>query len=313
MPLPLLVKVGVPLGAILYFAFGGGDEGGGPRPPYTKKIPVPGNDVAWDDMDEAICLCYEAGEQDGVALVNCALARVYPDVDWPAQPDDHVSVMRTWQATGARVANHLKLVAEGKDPCATLPPPPPPKDGPEAPASAQEVSALFRDAPESFVPITKTHNTNASSSVVNAYGVPANSANVGRIVIARVRVGFNLLFYSRHALANDYGAARITGGQGQQRYYDINAAWLPVNNRVITAAATAKKLARGIGWSGKSNLMDDDAYGAPWNPPINFVNGIAVGLTQDPWDPRVNPPARILAALGWTLAEMKQQWLAGNP
>jgi hypothetical protein len=42
------------------------------RKPYLKPIDVPGNDTPWDPFDDAICLCWEAGEKEGAAARCCA-------------------------------------------------------------------------------------------------------------------------------------------------------------------------------------------------------------------------------------------------
>lgn len=321
MAIPLLIKVGVPI-AIALALSGGGSSNDGPRKPWKDPIKVPGNDEPWDTYDEAICHCWEAGEHDSVALVNCALSRVHPEIDWPAQPTDHVSVMRTWQAVGNRVHGFLAAQAafaagNGPDPCAPggpKPPPPPPPAGPKA--TPAEVLALFRDAPESFVSITQTHNNNPASSVVNAYNVPANSANVGRIIVARANVGFNLAYWSRRSGidASTYGATKVTGGKGQQHWYTIGPAWLAMSDRLMDKVSAEQPYQRKIGWGGTTVVAGSQrVYGAPWNPPINFVNGIAVALTADPWDPRINPPDAVLRALGTTLPALRQSWLNGNP
>lgn len=323
MAAPLLLKL-LPVAVLAAIALSGdGDGGGDKRKPAKDPIKVPGNDVPWDDYDEAICHCWEAGEHDSVALVNCALSRIHPEIDWPAQPTDHVTVMRTWQAVGNRVAGFAEKQArfaagQGPDPCAPGGPPPPPPPPPAGPkATPAEVAALFRDAPESFVSITQHHNSNPSDSVVNAYKVPANSANVGRIVVARAMVGYNLAYYSRRSgiSAATFGAARITGGKGQAHYYTIGPAWLAMNDRMLDKVTLGEAFKRKIGWGGTTVVGGSQrVFGAPWNPPINYTpQGIAVPVTTDPWDPRINPPDSVLRAMGTTLQALKASWLAGNP
>jgi hypothetical protein len=294
------VKLAAVAGALVLAAFGlGGGKAGG-RKPYLKPIDVPGNDTPWDPFDDAICLCWEAGEKEGAALVDCALARVYPDVQWPALPIDHPSVMRTWQATGARVAEFLK------DPetfCKAAPPPPPGDDI----ATPSEVADLIKAQPAHFLPITKSGPLrNPSFAAQHVYG--ATGSNVPRGVRAFAASGFNLLFCSRKKPASAY-TFEYNG-----HHYDIGPAWMPWNDRIVTSATSKTKLHRKVNWSGTSNVAGSEhAYFTPWAPPLDDVGGVLTLRSTDPWDPINNPPERVLRALGWTLDEMRTAWLAGNP
>lgn len=282
------------------------------RPPYKKRIPVPGNDGPWDPIDEAICQCFQAGEVESAGLVRCTLGRVYPEVPWPAQPNDDVSVMRTWQAVGFRVANFLKDVADGKDPCAIVEPP-----DPTDPDPTFSFGDLFDDgSPEHFARIVyQGQNNNPARTVERAYGIAPATANVGRALVCMANVGFNLMFYSRKRNPGTYGSTMVRTGSGALRAYDIGDAWNPWHNRVRDAGENNVKLARGVGWSGTNPVASDHAYGSPWMPPtkVSPDSGTLFCVAQDPWAPEVNPPAAALAQLGWTLAEMKAKWLAGNP
>lgn len=306
MAMPVLPLVIV--GGLVAWALSG-DDSGKVRPPWTKPIDVPGNDRPWGPIDDAICLCYEAGETEQARLTACTLARVYPNIGWPPIERDHVSVKRTAQAVAARVTAHLALVADGKDPCADVPAPP------EGPATPAEISTLIRDAPASFLPITQAHNQNPSFAARNVYGLGPNDANVGRALVAMANVGYNLLLYSRRANAGTYGSARVVGAQGGARDYDIGPAWFPWNARILDAATKHERLRRWVNWSGTSKADDGDgAYGAPWMPPlVRTPAGVLVQANTDPWAEENNPPARVLAALGWTLDEIRTAWLAGNP
>lgn len=277
-----------------------------PRPPYRTIIKVPGNDVPWNTMDDAICYCFEAGETESAALVRCALARVYPDVPWPAQPLDHVSVLRTWQATGNRVAEFLKKVDAGEDPCADVP------DNPPPPGNEPTIPGLFTDKPGGLLTIVHSSPAtgNPSYAVQTVYAIPQATSNVGRALVAIANSGFNLLFYSRRRNLNQYGSALVGG-----KSYDIGPAWFPWNNSVRRAADEHRKLARQVGWSGNSHAAGGDgSYGNPFMPPMHrAVGGVLVQDNTDPWAPENNPPASALAELGWTLPEMRTAWEAGNP
>ncbi len=291
------------VGAIAYFAFGG-ESKAKPRGPYTEVIKVPGNDVPWSTMDDAICFCFEAGETESAALVACALRRVYPDVPWPAQAGDHVSVMRTWQATGARVAAFVTAVAAGDNPCADVP------EGPTP--GGNVVDDLFTDKPGGFVRLVHSSKQtgNPSYTVQYVYGIPQATANVGRALVAIANSGFNLLFYSRRRNLNQYGSALVRG-----KSYDIGPAWFPWNNSVRRAADTGTKLHRQVGWSGGGAAAGgENVYGSPFMPPLSTTaQGVLVQTTPDPWDPANNPPAAALEKLGWSLDEMRTAWEAGNP
>lgn len=305
MALPVLVKLGVPAAVAAYFFFAGDGDGERKRKPWRDPIKVPGNDEPWTAYDDAICHCYEAGEHDSVALVNCALSRVHPEIEWPARAVDHISVMRTWQAVGHRVATFLALPADKRAAaCATAPPPP---EGPTEPTDI-DVPSFFGDAPGKLAVITGTHNQNPSYTMHNVYGIPYNSANIGRALMANVNSIFNLTLYSRRVNNGTFGARKI----GNQ-YYDIGAAWNPVNNRVRVAAEAGTKLLRGVGWGGNQNVGgDDDAYGSPFMVPTHEVNGILVADHGDYAHPANNPPAEFLARIGWTIETLKAAWEANN-
>ena len=308
-----IVLTGLALGAGA-LALGGGSKTK-KRPAYKKKIPTVPNDVPWTAVDEAICQCWNAGDHESVKLVNCSLARIWPEVPWPHQPGDSVSVLRVWQAVGARVATFMVAQekfanGEGDDPCAIVEPPPPPPPGEDI-----DITDYFGDAPRRFVSISQTHNQDPSHAVANAYGLAITDANVGRALVCMSNVGINLLLYSRKQNAGHYGSASVATKSGDRKNYDIGDAWFPWHNRVQTAATTGQKLHRQVGWSGNSKPAGGDhAFGSPWMPPTTMTpQGILVCTNADPWAPENNPPAEVLAKLGWTLDEMKTAWLNGNP
>jgi hypothetical protein len=190
---------------------------------------------------------------------------------------------------------------------------PPPGPGP-GPAEPTDIEPFYGDGPGKLVRITQAHNANPSAAVRNAYNLSATDANVGRVLVAMAATGYNLLFYSRKRKSTDYGAARVTLANGSQQYYDIGPAWDPWNDRVLQAAQSGTKLLRRINWNGTHAVPTSErAYGSPWMPVMQNLNGILVRANADPWAPANNPPAEVLAALGWTLDAMKTAWLAGNP
>ena len=63
----------------------GGSKKGGSRPPFDQPIAVPGQDIPFENVDAALCLCWQAGEHQRTGLASCVLARLWPDVPWPAR------------------------------------------------------------------------------------------------------------------------------------------------------------------------------------------------------------------------------------
>lgn len=302
------VVAGAALLALLFS--GGGGKAAPHRPRYGGKIDVPGNGVPWTAIDEAICLCDEAGESDAVELVQCALQRVYPDVPWPAQPGDHVSVIRTWQAVGARVAAFVVDKANGEDPCAMVPaidPVGPGGEEPPKPPGGNPFGPYVTGKPGGFASIVKGSNPTAWAAKI--YNIPTNKpGDINRALGCAATVGFNLVFWSTPHNESEYGR-----GKYLNTYYDINRAWAPSNQSVLRAAAEGVKLHRQFGWNGGASVNGNGggAYGTPWAPPVTKVGGIvSCNVGSGPWDPARNPPPEALALLGWTLAELQAVWEA---
>lgn len=307
------IVTGLVVGGGIYLAVSSSSSASpGKRKPYRIKIPTVPNDIPWSTVDEAICQCFQAGEQESVALVSCTLKRIWPEVPWPHRPGDHLSVLRVWQAVGARVATFIALPEDQRAAaCAEVPPP---KDEPP-PAEDVVIGDWFKDEPGHFARVTQTGNNNPSRTVQRIYGFATTNANNGRVVVCNANSGFNLLFYSRKANAGTFGSASVVTASGDRHNYDIGPAWLPWNDRVETAALQGSKLARKIGWNGTGPVTGSaKAFGSPWMVPITMTQGgIAICTNADPWAAENNPPAEVLAKLGWSLAEMKAAWLAGNP
>lgn len=255
------------------------------RPPFRDPIPVPPNDVGWDAIDEALCLCWEA-DQPRATTVACVLARVYPEVPWPAVMGDHPSVFAVQQQVGIRVVQFQRAIDRGEQPCRIVdpvePPPPPQIDDP------------FSDTPRRGKLNVIRQGGNPTQLIRAVYGLSA-----GEVLPAfhsMNRVGFNLYYYSRPHV----GAYAATVGA---RAYDIGPAWLPANADMRAAFANGERPLRQVSWSGAK--LHAGAYGSPWLPAeINPVG--------DPWEPSRNPPAEVLEQLGLDLASMRTAWEAGN-
>lgn len=290
------------------------------RPPYLLPIKVPGNDRTWDDFDDAICFCSQAGETDSVRLVNCSLARVYPEVSWPAQPNDHVSVMRTWQAVGARVADFVAAIERGENPCAVVPETPDEPDEPETPETPDEPETPDTpDAPPTIDPFVTGHaggfkyivaGSNPSAWAQQAGGfAAAQTGNIRQLLECAAGSVFNLLFVGRKWNADEYGRHSYGG-----KFYDINFGWLPrhMNIAALYASDGATRLQRNVGWD-SGNIVNGNfrSYFTPWIPQALFVGGVVSCRGADIFAPERNPPAEVLARLGWPggLAELRTAFL----
>ena len=310
-----VILAGLGIGG-LALAFSGSAGASGPRPPYKKQIHKPGSpSVPWEDVNEAICACYEAGEVEGVALVQCSLKRIYPEVPWPAQPGDHESVTATWQAFGLRVSLFMNALQKGEDPCGELEPG---KDGPIVePPPPPEIGTLdpwTDNGPGSFGIVT--NGTNPTLGVRRIYSIASTATGLIRAALAcKVTTGFNTFFVGRPRTGNDYGRGRMPNG----KWYDTGLAFNPQNDSPQFALERRKldtddRLRRWIGWTtGNAVNGNPGHYFREWYPPMNLVGNTLVCTYSDPWDPRRNPPTEVLAALGWTLEEMKAEWQKWNP
>ena len=296
--------------------------GASSRPPWTDPVRPPANEVPtpYATLDEAICQCFQAEVRESAALVSCALRRVYPDVPWPAQPGDHETVMRAWQAAGVRVAQFLTAVANGENPCAVVDdpvgpggeePPPPPDD------TITTLDPWLDNGVNSFAVIRANNGDNPSSMAARMYGIPqGNGGLIDRAIRYVATTGFNLLFVGVPYQASAYGRGRVpsTG-----LYYSMGEAFRPVNMDPVDALASGEKLRRQIAWRANANGNVGVAAGSPrryfkpWYPEANQLGGQFQPAYQDPWDSRRNPPANVLAALGWTLEEMENTWKNANP
>ena len=313
----LLLAAGAGLGALLLFSGSSSAAAPVPRGPWLSPIDEPANEAPpYNTLDEAICQCHAAGVRDSAELVSCALRRVYPDVPWPAQDGDHVSVMRTWQATGLRVAQFLTAVANGENPCAVVDGPVGP--GGEEPPSDNVVDNLdpwIDDGQNSFGRIVA--GSNPSRLAARMYGIPnGDTANLRRALAYVATTGFNLVFYGIPHAGNDYGRGQLNRANGQVRYYDIGNAWRPLNMDPAVAVTSGEKLRRQIAWTAGNSGIPGVApgsprvYGKPWYPEASQLGGIFTAAYQSPWAPQRNPPIEVLRALGWPggVDELRTAW-----
>lgn len=295
------------------------------RPPYLKPIRVPGRPgTPWDDFDEALCQCYLAGERDAVVLVNCTLARVYPEVPWPAQPTDHQSVTTTWQLAGKRVADFNVAAANGQNPCAVVDPVGPGGEEPDVPDAPDDtittLDPWLDNGPNSFAVIRANAGHNPSSMAARMYGIAqGNGGLIDRAIGYVATTGFNLVFVGIPYVANAYGRGRVAS---TGLYYSMGEAFRPVNMDPVKALASGEKLRRQIAWRANQNTGVPNVaagsprdYFKPWYPEADQKAGGFQAAYQSPWDPRRNPPANILRALGWPggVEELEAAWVAANP
>lgn len=300
----------------LAFAMGGGSaKSTSPRPrpgrrPWQNKITIPGVTAGWEAVDEALCLCLEAGTR-ATTLALCVLRRVWPEVPWPAGKSDHASVGATSKAVFARATRFLDAVNRGERPCDPVEVEPgdvvgPGGEEPERPEPEPVDDDPFSDGAERQKFARVVGGSNPTKLVRAALGgVPATDARVRRALQCMACTGFNLYLYSRPRSPGDLsgGECKIGG-----KWFDIGPAWLPKNQDLRATYANGAKPLRQVSWSGNPIAGGPTSYGAPW---LAFDgDGACVGV--DPWDPKRNPPSAVLARFGLELQTMRAIWEAAN-
>jgi hypothetical protein len=310
MPLPLLVKGAIALGGAfgLYELFGSSSTPApaGPRPPYTSDVPPPGGAIlTWDKVDATLCLAFDnVGASDAAALLNDLAHRLYPDVpSWPPIAGDSESLRAAYVALGGRVSTFVNMVKNGEKICQGEPPAEPGGDEAEV-----VVDDYFTGKPGGFVDIKQ--GDNPTSVVAAAYGIPQSQTGAIRIVLACVAtVGYNLVFVGHERDGDNYGRGKTDGA-----WYDVNWAFLPRNDDPRIAAVQGRKMTRWVGWK-SGNLVPGgpDKFFPLWLPPIAQLEGGGVACAPlGTWNAARNPPAAVLAKIGWTLDDLKKVWLASG-
>jgi hypothetical protein len=286
--------------------------GGPSRPPHTTPIDVPGRDFDLEDVDTAVCLCWEAGQVQASALVLCTLERIYPDVPWPARGSDHESVRETFDVVTERVAMFLELVDAGENPC-EQPAGPGLGEQPLDPiqvddpfTSGSDVDALFAPQPTPG----RFYSVPAGSSPVQVaravFGFSAGDARVQGVLEAITRSGWNLHFYSRRQQGAAFGHVRVG-----PRWYDVGAAFLPRNARAHHRMRAQVMPLRTVSASGTKLVnatQQDSAFGALWIPPMEFVGGQVFPPMGDPFDLAMLPPLALLDWLGTSPGDLATRW-----
>lgn len=261
-------------------------------------IDPPGGDNGWAAVDEALCLCFEVGTP-AAQLSRCVFERLYPEVVFPLTPgSDHPSVGVAWSRVRMRAASFLLAVQRGENPCG-LPAPVP------APEQPPEIDNPFSDGAEVGRFARIVAGSNPTRVVRSAMGFAANDARINAALRCIAGTGWNLYFYSRRHNADAYGRVRVGA-----RYYDIGPAWLPGNRDIRVAWENGTRPIRNVSWSGVP--VSAGVYGSPWVPDMTLSNGVLVCPGDDPWDPRRNPPAEVLARLGHNLETMRDVWESNN-
>jgi len=302
----LVWGIGLTVVGVGALALAGGGSGGAPgRAPYTGSILVPGRNAPWDAVDEALCLCTEAGDGAGplgaVRLWTCVLKRLWPEVPWPARKGDNATVVETQRVVVERSDAFRNALARGERPCDIDPVQPPV----QPPGGGWDPVDPFPDTIRTDAFARIVSNSNPTKVVRAALGLAAGDARIASALRCVVATGFNLYFYSRPRQAGTYGAAKIGS-----KTYDIGPAWLPANTDVRDAFNTGDKLVRQVSWSG--GKLHAGAYGSPWIPAMELLQSGVDCPGAGPWDPARNPPAEYLAKLGHTLEAMRATWEASN-
>lgn len=290
--------------------FGGGGKGKG-RARFTTPIPSPGQGMPWTAVDEAMCLCWEAGERERGKLAGCVLARLWPDVPWPAMRGDHETVMLTSNLVHDRAGSFIQAIDAGQFPCAEMPPEPEHEDiiipgevEPTDPANdpSHPFFWLKTDGrPASFRDVKQGDNPTLVARSVFDFGQGhPQTVNVLRCIAG---TGWNLFLYSRTRDAGTFGAVKVGS-----KWYDIGPAYLPRNDDAIAAFANLVAPVRTVNRQG-GKAGNGTTWGTPWIPDMTLVQDTVVCPDgTDPWAPSRNPPPQVLERLGLTLAAMRQAW-----
>lgn len=301
------------LGSIAAAIAGGGDDTPTPtpdptRPAYTTPIPIPGEGIAWDDVDAAMCLAFASvGAANAQALLDDVLARVWPQVPWPRRPGDHTSVTRVQMLVGGRVSAFVNRVESGQLVCQAEPPegPPPP---PPPPAGPPSIDPYVTGHAGGFKYVVAGSNPSLWSQQAGGFAA-AETSKIRALLECAAGSAFNLLFVGRKWNVDNYGRHSFGG-----KFYDINFGWLKrhMNVPALYAMDGATRLARNVGWD-SGNLVNADFqnYFTPWIPQALFVGGIVTCKGVDIFAPERNPPPEVLAKLGWPggIAELKASFL----
>ena len=270
-------------GAAVLFA--SGSAGASKRPPYKLPIPVPGKDAPWDDVDAALCLCAEADTPEADVPL-CALARVYPEVPWPAQPGDDPSVLATEQAVRDRWANTDGLCIEQPDPDPQDPDDPGPIEDPVVPS----IGRYEGQGGGYFWPVQA--GDNLITVVRKVWGLPSGHRATQALCEMVTRSLANLSRYSRRENEPSFGYQRIDG-----QWYSVAPVFYQ-RNAASSFLESGRWPQRTVSLSG-SSTGDGSSYGQLWLPKAELVGTqpvLAGGVTPDELPP---DDVRLLPSLQW--------------
>ena len=297
------VMTAVTVGVGGWLMFGGSASAS--RRPWTQPIRVPGEDGPWDAIDEALCLCVEAEERNPARLVLCVLARVYPEIGWPARKGDHETVGRTQQAVTTHTQAFLAALANGQRPCDRIDPGTvwvPGVPEPEQP-SGGKLDDYIGDGPGQLQRIRS--GDNPTLTVRRAFDLPVATPNIQRALWCVNGTGFNLYFYSRPVDAGTYGAFKYGA-----KWFDCGPAYFPWNQNMVAQTELGQPTTRNVSWGGRK--FRSGTWGCLWIPDMADVDNELHCIGDDPWDPKRNPPRSALDLLGLpSLPEMREAWEAG--
>jgi hypothetical protein len=308
-----LAVTGLVIGGIAFAMSGDDDAPSGPRDPWTDPVVPPQTPEEIAALRQVLCTCFRGGATELDALTVCALKQVYAEVPWPAQAGDHPSLASVTNTVRLTAADLLKQpTAAARDAwCGTTVDPPPP-DGP-TPDEPTDVP----DTPEARADLIRTFTTGKEGGftqpvggqtltglVEKAYAIPSTPVQRVRAVLrCQVLSVWNLLMFGVPESGNDYGHAQYNG-----RWYSLKAVMLPRNEDVIARVLANAKVRRTVGWSDADATGAGFRYGLVWNRHVARSGGV-ISCDSDIFAPENNPPADVLAAMGWTLEGLKQAFL----
>lgn len=297
-----LIVGGVALGLA---AFAGGGSSVNPYGP----VPLPGSpQLPWAEIDGRICEIYDGGVKGGDAIMPELWRRTYPGRPYPPrQGTAHLTQIAALASMSARLSTILQRVPV----CGDAPIGEPddgeddePTDTPDTPEGRAELINSWTTGKENGFSQIAGGQT-LTTIVRTAYNLPASPVQRVRAALrCQVLSVYNLVFFGLPESGNDYGHAQYNG-----RWYSLRLAVLPRNEDVIARVLAGEKVRRTAGWVNGTATDAGHRLARVWNKTV-ARSGQTLSCNDDIFAPENNPPAEVLAAMGWTLDELREAFLA---